>query len=78
MYCAWVRGSWRVVSVQLQLGLQVVYLNDSAMWSKGGQLQGLKHLRELEVLCVKQRPKPTPPGDTGTEAQQGVGCVCVW
>lgn len=58
VYCAWVLGSWRVVGVQLQLDVGVVALNDSAM-QPGGVLQGIQHLRELEVLRVKQRP-PAP------------------
>jgi hypothetical protein len=61
VYCAWVLGTWRVVGVQLQLPAANVSFDDTAM-SPGGKLAVLTYLRELEVLCVKQTPTPTPGG----------------
>lgn len=52
VYCAWVQGTWRAVSVQLQLQAPSVSFNDSQLvvW---GTVQGVQYLRELEILCYK-------------------------
>lgn len=54
VYCGYMAGEWRAVSIHLQLDAKTVLLNDSALEVDGAVPQ-IKHLRELEVLCIKNK-----------------------
>lgn len=53
VYCGYLLGEWRAVSINLQLNAKSVLLNDSALSAKGGGVLQLPHVRELELLCMK-------------------------
>jgi hypothetical protein len=53
VYCGYVLGEWRAVSISLQLDAKSVLLNDSALTEPGGDVLQLPHVRELELLCMK-------------------------
>jgi hypothetical protein len=69
VYCGFVLGAWRVVGVQLQL--EVVALEDAAMAGS----RGIRHLRELELLCVHPHPPPPSPGETAQSAAGATTCA---
>jgi hypothetical protein len=52
VYCGYLLGEWRAVSINLQLDAKSVLLNDSALSQKGGEVLQLPHVRELELLCM--------------------------
>jgi hypothetical protein len=53
VYCGYLLGEWRAVSINLQLDAKSVLLNDSALSQEGGDVLQLPHVRELELLCMK-------------------------
>jgi hypothetical protein len=53
VYCGYVLGEWRAVSINLQLDAKSVLLNDSALSPEGGAVLQLPHVRELELLCMR-------------------------
>jgi hypothetical protein len=53
VYCGYLSGEWRAVSINLQLDAKSVLLNDSALSEKGVEVLQLPHVRELELLCMK-------------------------
>jgi hypothetical protein len=53
VYCGYLLGEWRAVSINLQLDAKSVLLNDSALSQKGREVLQLPHVRELELLCMK-------------------------
>ncbi|KAF6265426.1 hypothetical protein COO60DRAFT_955373 [Scenedesmus sp. NREL 46B-D3] len=67
VYCGYLLGEWRAVSINLQLNAKSVLLNDSALSAKGGGVLQLPHVRELELLCMKSN---RPIGPTPSNVQQ--------
>lgn len=53
VFCGYIMGEWRAVSINLQLDAKSVLLNDSALAAPGGAVLQLPHVRELQLLCMK-------------------------